>query len=1217
MISPRSSSSGLPPRPTSAGPSRSPTGTGPAAGTPDAPAPAPATVQEPERPAAAQPARPHCRCGAQPKRSVDAPLIRHSIPPDLFPLHSLLARISNRRIRLRRSVRPRPRQPLQHRSRPAPGPSAAQSGAQAEAGLQPAAPDLQPSRAREGESGAGRRGRGGWRPRPGRDADVARAPRIAEPNLSEARRGQAGQAARVGAGRARAVLDGSYPVIPYVPTESEAAREEARTRSAQREDRSPAASLDGLRGDVKRWVESRRPLSASGELQYMSVKPRTKTPPVSAAIEHHTQRYIVGRSMERPQRLPPPSTFGRKSYRAAWGEDASGYFVNSMTGSAHSATEDRENQAKPCAVDFLEGTRVVSAAAGRFHSLLVTDEGALFACGLDVHGQLGAGEYATDGAPKRVRGELEKRRVRVAAAGAQHSAAVTDVGELLVWGHNAYGQLGFLGHGEEPMPRRLALPDAEPAAGAALGERHSLFLTRSGKIYAAGQHSCGQLGVGSSPPAQRFAHELVPVSMPYGAANVGIRAVACGSAHSVALAHDGSVWAWGNGEYGQLGLGTTGNKDEPARVEALAGVHIAGIACGSQHTVAHSVAGKCYTWGQGSYGATGLGTEASQLVPRPVGGALEGKQVTSVAAGAYHTLVLVADRHVYAFGRGQHGELGVGSWTVAYEPRRVERLSGKGVVFVTAGGSHSFAATVTGRLYSFGLGAQGQLGLVSSPLVPVAGYWPTAARAHKRVVSVACGLAFTLALTDTGEVWSWGNGEFGALGLGTGVRELRLEPQPLRSLWEQRVVRVAAGGQHAAALTEAGRLFVWGSNLYGCLGLGHCEDVEVPVPLERGPISEKRVTAVALGSAHTAAITADGEVWAWGRVEGGATQMEPAPVEASPPRPTHVSCGAASIAVLTADGQVWIWSSRVAFREEELESWAAAKPAASAAALAAFAAAAASPTPRALAAPGSPSGKDALPRRGSNVTSAALKAIKATLSRSRRGSQAGIQLAAATERVQLARVELPGGARAASLACGSRCFVAASDQGEVFTWGVGAPGQLGHGKGGSSEAAEAATAPRRVEALAKVHVSSVAAGHYICMALSDGGTSYVWGSGVFGGLGNGKTQNLYKPTRLTTLKDVAAAAVSSGGGHSMLVSDGGQLYGWGNGSSGQLGFGGQKNEGIPKRLPLTDPGYKYQPPDDSVAISIPERTAQEKVADTFNDIMRATSVINYLQKLKG
>ena len=180
---------------------------------------------------------------------------------------------------------------------------------------------------------------------------------------------------------------------------------------------------------------------------------------------------------------------------------------------------------------------------------------------------------------------------------------------------------------------------------------------------------------------------------------------------------DGKLFTCGGGTHNHgfgvgFGLGHGGGEDaqelSPRLVEALAGRKVDGVSVGHIHTAAWTEAGELFTFGGGEYGQLGHGGEENELLPRLVE-ALVGKKVVGVSPGDNHTAAWTEEGELFTFGEGEYGKLGHGGEENECMPRLVEALVGRKVVGVSTGHVHTAAWTEAGELFTFGDGEYGQL----------------------------------------------------------------------------------------------------------------------------------------------------------------------------------------------------------------------------------------------------------------------------------------------------------------------------------------------------------------------------------------------------------------------------------------------------------------------------------------------------------------------------
>lgn len=323
---------------------------------------------------------------------------------------------------------------------------------------------------------------------------------------------------------------------------------------------------------------------------------------------------------------------------------------------------------EPRLVQTLWCVRVREVAAGRLHSLLLTQAGAVFSWGEGAHGKLGHGDLRGRLVPQPISALAAVRAVQV-ACGDEFSLVVCSRGEVHTFGANECGQLGRAAADEAlPAPVGLAAVDILEVSG---GGTHALAVSAEGRLYSWGSGASGALGHGDEEPAPR------PRSVEH-LAGVAVRCCAAGDEFSIAIDADGGLWSWGCGGEGRLGHGDEADRCAPARVVALGAVRARAASAGADHAVVLAEDGDVYTMGCGEEGQLGHGDRRDELRPRRVGDAdgLAGPMV-EVHAGASTTMAVAATSGtLYAWGCGAGGRLGLGDEAGRLTPRAVERLEG-------------------------------------------------------------------------------------------------------------------------------------------------------------------------------------------------------------------------------------------------------------------------------------------------------------------------------------------------------------------------------------------------------------------------------------------------------------------------------------------------------------------------------------------------------------
>ncbi|WP_245597488.1 hypothetical protein [Meiothermus cerbereus] len=350
---------------------------------------------------------------------------------------------------------------------------------------------------------------------------------------------------------------------------------------------------------------------------------------------------------------------------------------------------------------------------------------------------------------------LRVLRATTLAAGGYFSAAIKPNGEVWSWGDNTYGQLGRATTGTSDSTPAWVSP-SDDVVSLSLGEYHAIALTNDGRVVTVGRDDFGQLGDG---PGDSSGTSSVP-NLRDNILPAGVKAVAveAGRYYSLALTSEGTVYAWGRNDVGQLGLGTTAQQDSPALISGFNGV--IALAAGDDHTLALKADGSIWAWGDNPNGELGTGNNVRYTNPTP----LAGITAIAIAAGGNHSVALLADGTVRTWGYNNHGQLGNANTTDSNVPVQVTDLTG--------------------------------------------------------VVGIAAGYEFTLAVLSNGTVKAWGHDDSFQLGNGTTTGDQTI-PVDVQGIPSGRSVRgLAAGIFHALALLDDGSVVAWGRNVEGQLGDG-------------------------------------------------------------------------------------------------------------------------------------------------------------------------------------------------------------------------------------------------------------------------------------------------------------------------------------------------------------------------------------------------------------
>lgn len=339
--------------------------------------------------------------------------------------------------------------------------------------------------------------------------------------------------------------------------------------------------------------------------------------------------------------------------------------------------------------------------------------------------------------------------------------------------------------------------------------------------------------------------------------------VSAGANSSYGLANDGTLWAWGRDNLGQLGDSKFTNSPRPVKVPGIASVK---AIAANNHVLLLTTAGLVWEWGQNTYGQLGFGNTTVEGAPVFYSGISD---VRAVAAGSSFSVALKSDGSVWSWGKNELGQFGNGSsdTPIALFPVAVSGIAT--ATSVAAGSYHTVALLADGTVAAWGNNKNGQLGAPSSDqCVQWAAKFACAKNPVKvsdlsNVLAIASGASHVLALKADGTVWAWGLNDGGQLGNGATTDS----PAPIQVSSVSNVVAIAAGGSHSLALKADGTVWSWGWNDKGQLGYPSTDICRGSVACSKLPgqiASLADVTSISGGSVHSLALKADGSVWAWG-----------------------------------------------------------------------------------------------------------------------------------------------------------------------------------------------------------------------------------------------------------------------------------------------------------------------------------------------------------------
>jgi alpha-tubulin suppressor-like RCC1 family protein len=632
-------------------------------------------------------------------------------------------------------------------------------------------------------------------------------------------------------------------------------------------------------------------------------------------------------------------------------------------------------------------------------------------------------------------------------------------GRIYAWGENQ----GALGIGtltlQENSPVQVGTDSNWISIGAGIGGNHTLAIKADGSLWAWGANDYGQLGIGntifqSSPVQVGADHDWIGVSS--------------GVYHSLALKANGTLWAWGKNGSGELGTGDTIGHITPIQIGV--GNDWVCIASGDIYSAAIKADGTLWLWGDNNYGVLGLGDTLSRWAPTQVG--TDDKWVTIVNS-ARCNVALKADGSRWCWGQNDNWELGIGDNSPHYSPVLGE--ADRDWTWLAAG-LHGLGLKDDGHLWGWGRNTEDEFG--QGWAYPSYAYSPMLLNISTDWTGAVVGLnEFTFLLRSNGHLWGTGANWWGQLGLGyAGFQPVDTLTQSSTPATEW--VSGSTGASHTAAIYSDGSLWTWGSNDHGQLGLGNTTEQHNKVQVGAG----STWTAAACGSNYTLALQANGSLWAWGlntdgQLGTGNNSEQHSPVQVGG-NWAAMAAGDAHALALKADGTLWAW--------------------------------------------------------GNNSTG---------------------QLGLGNYTNQNAPTQIGQDSTWIAIATGEGHSLGLKADGTLWAWGLNLYGQLGTGNNTIQDAP--------VQVGNDNHWTAISAGANYSMALKADGTLWAWGQNADGQLGLGNNSNYNTPQQVSGSNWIA---LNAGRNHSIAYRADGSIWSWGDNGYGQLGLGNNTNFNTPQQL---------------------------------------------------
>ncbi len=837
-------------------------------------------------------------------------------------------------------------------------------------------------------------------------------------------------------------------------------------------------------------------------------------------------------------------------------------------------------------------------ACGYYHSIAIKNDGRLFAWGRNDSGQLGDGTNTDRYAPTQIGSDSDWVFV---ACGLDYSIGIKSDGRLFAWGLNSNLQLGDGTLTDRNVPTQIGT--ATDWAYVACGVSHTIATKSDGKLFAWGWNSDGQLGDGTT------INRSVPTQI--GTATDWAY-VACGSNHTIAVKSDGRLFGWGWNNDGQLGDGTNIDKIVPTQIGTAS--DWAYVACGSNHSIGTKSDDKFFTWGDNYNSQLGDGTTVDKNVPNQLD--LTAPVISSVSPINDETGVTVDKLITITFNEamdgtsintntfsiaGVTGTVTYSGTTAAFTPSSTFEYntqytatitnavkdisnnpleSGYAWLFTTAAdttpptvkstnpvsnarnvlnGSKikaTFSETmdpesintntfkiagVTGTVTYSGRTATftpispladdtNYSATITAGIKDIAGFssisdyiWSFRIRNRSKLGKIANNTYHDLMITNNGKLFAWGRNNFGQLGLGDSTSQSIATQVGTDSTWAY----VACGNFHSMAIKNDGSLFAWGNNVYSQLGNG--TGVNANTPKQIGIDTDWAY--IAAGIWYSMAIKSDGSLFAWGNNAfgqlGDGTQ-----ISVNTPKQigtdadwAYLACGADFTMAIKSDGRLFAW------------------------------------------------GNNAYGQLGDGTTTTVLEPK---------------QIGTETDWVYVD--------------CGEYHTIAVKSDGRLFAWGRNNFGQLGDGTSTN------VSAPKQIGT--DTNWDYVACGNFYSMATKIDGKLYAWGDNTSRQLGDGTIASRNVPTQIGTDTDWTYIA---GGYNSIGLKNDGKIYTWGSNAYGQVGNGSTVDQSVPIQLDYIIPTVSsVSPINNATNVAV-----NAVITATFSESMDTTSININTFKIAG
>ena len=764
---------------------------------------------------------------------------------------------------------------------------------------------------------------------------------------------------------------------------------------------------------------------------------------------------------------------------------------------------DTTNRSSPVQVGTLSNWDQISC--GYKHTLAIKNDGSLWSFGLNTYGALGLSDVTSRSSPVQV-GTLSNWLQT--SSGRMFSLAVKVDNTLWAWGNNSNGQLGNNTTTGTNLLSPIQIGTLSNWLIVEASTISSFGIKTDGTLWSWGNDADGQLGLNTTTGYQ----SPIQIGTSSNWTQVSASLIPAINGHVFALQYNGTLWAWGNNSYGQLGLGDFTNRLSPVQIGTSSNwVQVVGRSTG---VLGFQGDGSLWAWGVNSFGQLGNNSATTISTPVQIGTLSNWNKIST---GISHSAIFKNDGTLWVLGNNSNGQLGLNTTTGSLSsPVQVGTLSNWTTTISSASFGFQFGTFIKGdgSLWSWGNITNGQPGLQAWQFTPL----PLGDVSWSKTIGAR---DLHLGIKADGTLWSWGGNSFGQAGTSSTART----SQPVQlgpDAWND----IACGYYSSAAIKQDSTLWVWGNNSFGQLGLSDVTHRYSPVQLS----SSNGWTAVAAGgptNSFTVAINS-GALWAWGDNSYGALGTSDITFRGSPVQVSaltnwsQVAAGRLFAMAIKTDGTLWSWGvnsygqlglSNVTHRSSPVQVGAS--------------------TNWAQVACG----------QQSTVALNSAGQIWAW------GYNAFGQLGTSNQTNYSSPVQVGTLGTWNSIACGYQHVVATKTDGSLWVWGNNSFGQLGT----SINLLHVSSPIQIMTSLS--WTKAMGTGHYMSFAMKNDSSLWSWSYGAGVIFGQSGKNYVYIPQQIPSDQfQTYWTQTAQGYNHVAAINSAGQLWTWGSNSFGQLGL---------------------------------------------------------------